>query len=131
MPASARVTRRRLLRRLSIAGASASTVGLAGCADSAGDGDLSPNPRVVNTESEPQLEEAPGNREITVTILVHNADAAGTVEVTVEALTENGVVVDETTREYEMDRDEQEQYSFRMTVSGAAVGLRAEARPAD
>lgn len=128
MQASDGSTRRALLGRLCIAGASGSTLAVAGCATTGDGGDLPPNPRVVNTESEPALEEAPGNREITVTVLVHNAEGAGTVEVTVEALTENGVVVDETTREYEMDRDEQRSYSFQMTVSGAAVTLRGEAR---
>jgi hypothetical protein len=115
-------TRRHLLRGLLAAGLVA---GGAGCISNVGRG---PDPDVVWDRTDPELDNVTARENITVTAMVVNVGDPGEVEVIAETrvlgreepLDNHSLVLD-------MERDEQRQISFEMTVSPAAEVLEARA----
>lgn len=124
-----RRSRRAMVRKAALVGATGLTLGLAGCATGIEDG---PTPHIVTHESEPPFDEVTTDTTVTVTAFVANHGEAGEVEVIAETRINNepGAVETESVV-IEMDESSQRgDVEFEMAVSARADFLDVRAEPA-
>jgi len=126
-------TRRAFTRSASLAALSV-TVGFSGClgggAAPFGEEDPSPEPQVVNVESEPPIGDILPDDEVEVRVLVHNVGVgAGPVSVSTETAIGEDRVIDSASTELEMEGESQEAVyvNFTATASAERIDATAEA----